>query len=185
MTLHPLLNLNTLLLLTLCSITTTAAPSVHHDPQTVHVHGMTEIQMLIGVNQIEILLESPAIDIVGFERTAKTKMEKQQVLDAKAILSRPASLFHINDIRCSTVTSIVNVHGLLENDHPHTKQSAHSGIKANYQLSCPAIDALKSIEFKIFSHFPNISELNIQWVSETEQGQRVLNASNNRLVFGN
>lgn len=186
MTLHTLLKFITLLALTMSSIAAMSGPHNHdkHNHQQAHVHGITELQLVMGVDQIEFQLASPASNIVGFEYAAKTEDEKKRVLDAKAILSNPASLFNINGIRCKTVTSLVNVHGLLSAHHERNKQNTHTEITANYQLSCPSVETVKSIEFRIFSHFPSISQLKVQWVSETEQGQRVLKKSNNRLVFG-
>jgi hypothetical protein len=161
---------------------TAYAGTHHHDKHThsqkAHVHGISQIKLAIGESSIEIQFVSPANNIVGFEHIAKTNEEKTQVQHAKAILLKSNSLFRFHGTYCQPESSVVNVHALLES------QASHKEVSAQYRFSCDSTELLNNIEFKLFEHFPIISKIDVQWISETNQGMSILSPSKNRHVVG-
>jgi hypothetical protein len=156
----------------------------HNHQKKAHIHGFSEIWLSISDNKIEVKFESPASNIVGFEHVAKTIKEKEHAQDAKSLLLKPFSLFSFNGNRCNVMSSVINGFVLLEEHDHHGQENNHTDISAEYQFSCSPTSKLKNIEIKIFESFPNISEIKVQWISETDQGMSMLKPSNNKLIIG-
>lgn len=153
-----------------------------HQEQKPHVHGVSHIELAIGDEEIELHFESPADSIVGFEHTAETSNEIQAVEQAKSHLSKAASLFTFSGTSCKSLSTVVDVHSLLST-HDHQRESSHKEVKAEYHFQCE-LPALTEIKFGFFDQFPNITEIQVQWISETKQGMAVLTQKNNQLDFG-
>jgi hypothetical protein len=169
------------------SIMVSASPrhnNEYNEQQKAHIHGLSEISLSISDNKIEIKFESPASNIVGFEHAAKTIKQKERVQYARSSISKPLSLFSISGTHCNVMSSVINGFGLLEGQEEHSQENNHIEISAQYQFECSSVAELKNIEIKIFESFPNISEIKVQWISETDQGMSILNPSNNKLIIG-
>ena len=170
--------------LTMQTHSTLSNAEPHHHAQAPHVHGTSEIQLVINNDEIEILFESPASNIVGFEHLAKTVTEKEKVKKAKTILSNPKLLFDFDNANCKSKESKVNLQALLVSGHNHAHKNSHNEISALYRFQCRSIANLKSIDIKFFDHFPNISEISTQWITSNKQGMSTLKANTHQLVFG-
>jgi hypothetical protein len=182
-----LVKTTTLFTIAMISIMVSASPrhnNEYNEQQKAHIHGLSEISLSIGDNKIEIKFESPASNVVGFEHAAKTINEKKRVQYAKLSISKPLSLFRFNGTHCNLMSSVINGFALLEEQDQHNQENNHSEISAHYQFECSSTSELKNIEFQIFEPFPNISEIKVQWISETDQGMSTLNPSNNQLIIG-
>src|SRR5690606_35462132 len=62
-----------------------------------HVHGHGTLNIAVDNARVELELEAPGMDIVGFEHEAKTDEHKAAVEAAKARLKDPLSLFKLSD----------------------------------------------------------------------------------------
>ena len=63
---------------------------------TAHTNTVLPLSLAAGAEGLEIILESPAANIVGFEHAASTDEDKKKLADAKAKLEAGADLFSIN-----------------------------------------------------------------------------------------
>ena len=151
----------------------------HQYEQKTHIHGVSEIQIVMGENQIEIQFESPANNIVGFEHNAKTAKEMQAVENAQRTLEQPQTLFTFIGASCTTKSTRADLHELLDQH----KEKNHKEISVYYQFSCSSLESLQRIDLNFFSLFSNITEIHIQWVSSINQGQSVLTPNNHQLRF--
>jgi len=186
-----LLKLSLLATVALISLSTSAGSDhnhnhSHHDEhnhmQKPHVHGVSQLELAIGNNLVEIQFDSPANNIVGFEHTAKTEKDIQAVNQAKIRLSQTEALFRFIGTSCSPLSTQVNIQGLLDK-HKH-KESSHTEISAFYRFKCDSTEDLTFIQFGLINQFPNISEIQTQWISESNQGMAVLTKKNLQLNFG-
>lgn len=176
-----------LILMTIASKAALATPHEHHQnshENTPHIHGLATIQLLISPKKIALNLESPANNIVGFEHSAVTEEDQKKLLSAKNILSRPQSLFEFHGASCSTLSSNIDMNDLQHPSAEHSHHATHKEITALYEFQCNHTHDLESISVHLFKHFPNMTEINIQWVSDTKQGASRLKANNIRLLIG-
>ena len=158
-----------LLIAAMVSIQVNAGSNNHHHEHKPHVHGVSEIQLVMSEHQIELNFESPANNILGFEHSAQSSKEKQQVLAAKEILSTTASLFTFNGTTCNPSPSVININSLLQK---HEKK--HHKISAQYHFICDSVNDLESIQIQLFNYFKNIAEIKVQWISQYKQGMEIL-----------
>jgi len=156
----------------------------HNHEQKAHVHGVSQMELAIGDNLVEIQFDSPANNIVGFEHTAKTEKDIKVVNQAKTTLGQPDTLFRFKGTSCKPLSTQINVLGLLDNHKHNHRESSHKEISAHYRFKCDSTDELTSIQFELINQFPNISEIRTQWISESNQGMVVLTQKNHQLGFG-
>ena len=97
-----------------------------HHQQEAHLHGLVEMTLAIEGNTIELNLESPAANIVGFEHPASTPEQQASVTRAKTILDMPAQLLTFIGTHCEAITQEIDVSAVLKPAEMHHKEAAHS-----------------------------------------------------------
>ena len=106
-----------------------------------HEHGHGTLNIAVEGKKLEMELEIPGADIVGFEHKAKSKQDKEAIKNAKKLLAKPLSLFVMpKDAKCEVVKAKVHLTGEDKkhdhhdhhknkhkgHDHGHKKHKAHS-----------------------------------------------------------
>jgi ABC-type Zn2+ transport system substrate-binding protein/surface adhesin len=138
---------------------------------------------------LEISLDSPAANLVGFEHKPSTDEQSQQVAKVKAQLENPTSLFDIPAaaecslsktelqaalMQVSTDTTKADAdkheheHAGEKHEHEHAadhEEHTHSDIEATWQFTCAKPAELGSISTKLFATFPAIKKLNVEWLN--------------------
>lgn len=136
-----------------------------------HAHGTGKLNIAIERRTVEIELEAPGSDIVGFEHAATTPEQKKAIADARALLAKPLALFKPPEAAgCKVTSSRVR---LVSGDHGHshghshgkakTGKSAdpHSEFEATYTLTCAKPDQLEALDLDYFKSFPRAEALDI------------------------
>jgi hypothetical protein len=177
------LNLATLGIACLLSSNLNGQASHHdHGPvhQDTHLHGHVELRVALENTSLELYLESPSVNIVGFEHRATSAQQIQAAEDAKSILESPAEIFSFSDGNCSLSQSNVNFAAILKATENHqsgadgNKDTAHrvdhSEITASYKYNCQRGGELDVIRLKLVEHFPGIEKIKVIWLTDTEQG---------------
>lgn len=181
----------------------------HHDA---HEHGVSEAKLAVDGNIVEIELESPGADIVGFEHAAKSDSDKAAVARAAGILAKGADIFApAAAARCSLIEADIDAPGMEKGhddhgdkhhgeeghahghahghkDHDDAKgekhdEDGHSEFKAHYRFRCANTDKLTHIDVKLFEQFPRARELRVQAITGTGQFVRELKPGSARLAF--
>ncbi len=165
----------------------------HHDHgnQSAHVHGLASLTLAIENNELEIELNSPAVDLVGFEHRANSLEEKSMVEKTEALLHSPEKIFSFKGSKCkakeinidtSDVTAIKNKHH-AHDEHEHHDSDRHnqdhSEVTAHYHFSCDKTNNLTTVVVNLFEHFPTLENINSMWVTEIQQGAAMLNKDKN------
>jgi hypothetical protein len=116
---HYTLGLGALLL---CDGVTQAGP---------HVHGAAELMLAAEGNKIEIILNVPAMSVVGFESQVVSAEQQQAVSDADALLRNPDQLFSLRGGQCVLEDTQVDFSAIkdvaldAEEEH-HTEEEHHA-----------------------------------------------------------
>ena len=176
---HYALGLGALLL---CGGVTQAGP---------HVHGAAELMLAAEGNKIEIILNVPAMSVVGFESQVVSAAQQQAVSDADALLRNPDQLFSLRGGQCVLedtqvdFSAITGVSVDTEEDHHTDDEHAdheqpaheeavvdedHSDIAVQYHFNCDNSAALEQLRFGPDGLPFGLEQINIMWVSESGQG---------------
>lgn len=204
------------LLSTVSAVTTLAlglgaAPSSAQDSRELdaHVHGVTKLQLAVEGNEVEIRLEAPGMDIVGFEHAASSEADKAAVDAALALLRDPASSVVLDAAAGCTLSEaeaalMSDDHGDHDEDHAedhghdddhdgdhadddhddHAEEGAgHSAFEAHYHFDCDAPEALATLSLPFFASFPNAEEIEAEYVTDAGAGAAEVTADAPQLVL--
>jgi len=200
---------NKLLVSALLIASTTAYAEKHHDhdkhdhhdekkmvKHDAHEHGVAVMNVAKIANEIQIELETPAYNVIGFEHKPKNHEQEEVVHEAIETLEKPMALFAIAGRACEVehvdVDSpfgdrhhnlppppVVDKHDHKEHGHDEKEEETHSEFQIEYHFDCKASDELLSIDAsQLFAKFPNFSEIRVQWLSNSQQGSVELSAKN-------
>ena len=176
---HYALGLGALLL---CGGVTQAGP---------HVHGAAELMLAAEGNKIEIILNVPAMSVVGFESRVVSAEQQQAVSDADELLRHPDQLFSLRGGQCrledtqvdfSAITDVsldAEAEHHAEEEHAAHEHSAHaeaavdedhSDIGVQYHFNCDNSAALEQLRFGPDGLPFDLEQINVMWVTELGQG---------------
>ena len=153
-----------------------------HGSLSAHEHGVGRLNAALDGQTLELELESPAMNLVGFEHAATTDADKAKVAAVRAQLEKPLVLFNLPKA-AGCVVATQELESPLFGDKPdaddHDEEDAkdghehhhdHSEIHAHYQLSCSAPGALKTLDLaNIFNTFPATQKIQVQLISPSGQ----------------
>lgn len=157
-----------------------------HDSLDKHEHGVASLNVALDGQTLEIQLESPAMNLVGFEHTANSDADKAKVASTLQQLERPQALFALPiEAKCALQQSDLDspLFGATAHEHEHN-QPAHSDIDASYRFTCGNPQALKVLELgTFFGTFPGTTKLQVQLIGPNGQQGAELAEGNTRLSF--
>lgn len=172
-----------------------------HGSLGAHEHGVASLNVALDGQTLELQIDSPAMNFVGFEHAAKSDADKAKVAAAKAELEKPIELFGLTAGACQVTKQELESplfgdhdhhHDDAAHDHDHDHDHAdadeheheHSDIEASYQLSCKQADALKQLDLsELFKRFPATQKIQVQLIGPSGQQGAELTAAQPRLNF--
>ncbi|HDZ57946.1 MAG TPA: DUF2796 domain-containing protein [Pseudomonas xinjiangensis] len=199
-------------LLTLCVATAHAqehghGSKDHHDHANepgdslaAHQHGVGSLNLIVDGATIEIELNSPANNLIGFEHTPSSEADIARVKDAMSALKQANDLFLLPAAADCTAEAVELESPLFQavadeghvDDSTHEHQghvdasadgATHSDIQAHYRFTCSEPAALDQIEVAVFAVFPATEKLILQAIGERGQQGGELTAENNIIRF--
>ncbi|AYC31417.1 DUF2796 domain-containing protein [Pseudomonas cavernae] len=175
-----------------------AAHADHHEDHEAHgslgahEHGVATLNVALDAQALEIALESPAMNLLGFEHAASSAEDQARVAAARAQLEQPLALFGLpaaagcsvsaKDLRSPLFGGPAEKHEHGDDDHAAAHESEHSDIDAGYKLSCSHPEALEGLDLGVFfKAFPATQKLKVQLIGPNGQQGAELTPSNSRL----
>lgn len=155
-----------------------------HGSLGAHEHGVGRLNAGLDGQTLELELESPAMNLVGFEHVATSDADKAKVAAARARLEQPLALFNLPKAAGCVVENQELESPLFgdqpdaDNDHDedakdedgHEHHHDHSEIHAHYQLTCATPAALKTLDLaNIFTSFPATRTIQVQLIGPSGQ----------------
>ena len=156
-----------------------------------HVHGAAELMLAAEGNRVEIILNVPAMSVVGFESQVASEEQQQRVNEAAALLRNPSQLFSLRGGQCTLEDALVDFSAITDgplhteeehhsdNEHATHKHSAHeeavadedhSDIAVQYHFNCDNSSALEQLRFGPDGLPFELEQISVRWVSESGQG---------------
>mgnify|MGYP001017660721 FL=1 len=151
-----------------------------HGSLGAHEHGVGRLNAVLEGQTLELELESPAMNLVGFEHTATTDADKAKVAAVRAQLEKPLALFSLAKAAGCEVASQKLESPLFgdkpEADDDHDEDAKdehhhdHSEIHAHYSFTCATPGALKTLDLaNIFNTFPATQKIQVQLIGPSGQ----------------
>ncbi|WLQ12552.1 DUF2796 domain-containing protein [Hahella aquimaris] len=161
-----------------------------------HVHGAATMNLALEEGNLVVELESPAMNLVGFEHAPATDEERQQVEKAAALLNKGEELFGLTPAAgCKLLSAEVDgdifdydedgghkehEHGDDEGEHDH-HEDGHSDIDASYIFECGDSGKLTSVDVLLFKYFPGLKDLDVQVIGPKGQTALELNPEKHQI----
>lgn len=161
-----------------------------------HVHGVSVLNMALTDKGVYLELESPAMNMLGFEHAPRDAQQEAAVHDVEEQLKNAEALFTLaSEAKCRVVEVQVEhkvlteerenheVHG-EHNDHAHHKHDrGHSEFHGLYQFECAQPEKIQALEVQLFSLFPGLEKLEVQLLTPGGQTARELTQQDNQISW--
>jgi hypothetical protein len=148
-----------------------------HGSLGAHEHGVGRLNAVLDGQALQLELESPAMNLVGFEHVATIDADKAKVAATRAQLEKPLALFNLPGAAGCVVAS-QKLESPLFGDKPDADDDHdgdehhhdHSEIHAHYQFTCAKPEALKTLDLaNIFNTFPATQKIQVQLIGPSGQ----------------
>ena len=164
-------------LLPACVALATAFASLHaqaHEPGA-HVHGVAELRVVVDGSQLQISLESPLDNLLGFEHVPRTDVQRTAVRQMARTLRDAGDVFAPTAAaHCRLTTVRLASSAALGESIEATPADGdgHADLDADFSWTCDAPQALAGVDVDLMRHFPNLRRLKVQVAAPS--GQRAL-----------
>jgi hypothetical protein len=158
-----------------------------------HSHGEGRLAIAIEGQRLQMELEVPASDILGFEHAPNTVAQTKALADAKSKLAQLKGLFLLTpEADCKLASADVDVLGAAagkdaghahehgkqagaaeSNDHDH-EHGSHSEFKVVYEVACAAPAKLGTVAFDYFKSFAGAQRLDVTVIGPKGQSSYVV-----------
>ena len=165
-----------------------------------HVHGLTELNVVIVNQNVQIEFISPAINLLGFERASNSPEENKlfnQVLeDLRAVewllgdqledcqMSTP--VFEAPEFGSHEMSEGHEEHEHEHEEHEHENHEHetgdHADFRVQYLFDCRSAPP-SNFTVTAFDRFVGIEEISVRWIVGRQQGVSNLTPSNATLSF--
>ncbi|SDQ96606.1 Protein of unknown function [Pseudomonas grimontii] len=157
-----------------------------HGSLGAHEHGVGRLNAVLDGQALELELDSPAMNLVGFEHVATSAADKAKVAAARKQLENPLALFNLPKA-AGCVISTQELNSPLFGDKPeadhddddhdddakdgaHEHHHDHSEIHAHYQFTCATPTALGNLDLtQVFKTFPATQKIQVQLIGPSGQ----------------
>ena len=160
-----------------------------------HVHGLTELNVVIANQNVQIEFISPAINLLGFERASNSPEESKLFNEVLEDLQAVEWLLgdQLKDCQMSTpvfeapeFASHEMSEGHEEHEHEHEEHeyeaSDHADFRVQYLFDCQSAPP-SDLNVTAFDRFMGIEEISVRWIVGRQQGVSNLTKNNAKLNF--
>ncbi len=165
-----------------------------------HVHGLTELNLVIANQNVQIEFISPAINLLGFERASNSPEENKLFNEVLEDLQAAEWLLSDQLEDCQMSTPVLEApefgshemsEGHEEHEHEHGEHEHedhehvtgdHADFRVQYLFDCRSAPP-NNFTVTAFDRFVGIEEISVRWIVGRQQGASNLTPSNATLSF--
>ena len=148
-----------------------------HGTLGAHEHGVARLNAVLDGNTLELELDSPAMNLVGFAHMASSDADKAKVAAVRQQLEQPLKLFALassagcKEDQQELESPLFGDAAKADDDgDEHEKGHVHSDINAHYQLTCATPEKLTQIDLApLYKAFPATQKINVQLIGPNGQ----------------
>ena len=167
-----------------------------------HVHGLTELNVVIANQNVQIEFISPAMNLLGFERASnspeESKLFNEVVEDLQAAewlfgdqlkdCQMSAPVFEAPEFASHEMSEGHEEHAHEHEEHEHVHEdheheaSDHADFRVQYLFDCQSAPP-SDLTVTAFDRFMGIEEISVRWIVGRQQGVSNLTKNNAKLNF--
>jgi Protein of unknown function (DUF2796) len=145
-----------------------------------HQHGAATLEVTLDGGTLQIALDGPGDNFLGFEHAPRTDAEKKTVARVEQQLKQPAQLLSPSPAAaCQAEPPRVEI----KLPTPGS-QETHSDIEAEWSWRCGQPGALAHVDVELFKRFPRLKELRVQIATPQTQKTLILKPGAPRIRLG-
>jgi hypothetical protein len=158
-----------------------------HRQLNAHEHGSASLNWVLENQHLQLMLDSPAVNVLGFEHAPQDGVEKQTLENVIETLNQPDKVVVISGGDCQFKSSVIT--NLFEDDsetehHDGFKHEVeHSDLNAEYTYTCYKPSKIKYIDVRLFNTFSGFEKIESQWITDTSQGAITLRADSHIIMI--
>lgn len=190
---RPMTNLITTNLITTLALSTT--PALAGDNPGAHQHGQAVLQIAVEGQAMDVMLSSPAFNLLGFEYSPRSEAEHSRQDQVRDWLSS-TPLLRLTEGNCQVTAGQIDLHDdgstekhehADEHEHEHEHEphgdehqatTTHRDVEVSQTIRCDRPIAGQEIGSPLLEQFTNLEELRVEWLSEHGQGSSELSQDN-------
>jgi len=160
-----------------------------------HVHGVATVDVALDGRRLEIDVDSPLDNLVGFEHAPRSGKEREAIDRMVASFGRPETLFAPTAAAACAVKSVqlaspvidaslLAAHGVTALPPAQLHEEAgHADLDAAIVFDCARPESLERLEVRMFAAFARVVRIDAQVVTSERQFAARLTASANAIAF--
>ena len=171
-----------------------------------HEHGVGMLSIAVEGNEVEMELNVPGSDVVGFEHVPSSESERQEVMKGVKTLRAVNGIINLSSEANCRVEEIEVSSGLMEDQkddhgdshkhkheakdhddhkegHKDKEKEIHAEFIAHYHFHCDNPKKLTGAKLNFFKAFPSAHELEVKWITPKGQGAAELTAKSPNFTF--
>ena len=154
-----------------------------------HVHGLTELNIVVVSRDLQIEFVSPAMNLLGFERQSTSPEETELLNEVVSKLQTAEWLVGNTLDNCQMSTPVFEApsfggheeHESHEGHEGHEDEfETHADFRVQYLFNCLSAPPAE-IVVTAFDHFNGIEEISARWIVGRQQGLSQLTRGNTLL----
>ena len=167
-----------------------------HEPGA-HVHGLATLEVAIDGAAVQISLDSPLDNLLGFERAPRNEKERQSVKAMALKLHQADTLFVFTPaaqcrLESARLESAVLAPALLApaSDFVQSSDTAkadssdvHAELAATWHFQCAVPQALQGIDVRLFQQFSGLKRIDAAVAGPKGQSSAKLSPKSTRLKW--
>ena len=159
-----------------------------------HVHGVGKLDVVLDDKTLSLHLDSPLINLIGFEHAANSDKDRQAAKDMAKTLRNAAAMFVTSAAAGCTVSSVNLTSAAIEpallgqsnsaaKAAGHADEDGHADLDADFVFQCAAPEKLQAMDVKLFDAFKGFVSIDVQLVTAKRQAAAKLTAASSSLAF--
>ena len=140
----------------------------HHNA---HPHGQAKLNIVLDQGELFVALETPAVNILGFEHAPNTTTQQAVLKQANITLSDSQNVVQVTGGDCKLMAQDIDMpftdkhqeNSEVEHDD-HEDHEGHTDVHAEYTFKCANESLVKSLNVSVFKHFGAFKGIDTVWV---------------------
>lgn len=167
------------------------SPAMAHEA---HVHGVGKLDVAVDGNTLSLHLDSPLVNLIGFEHAATSDADRQAASNMAKILRDASKVFVTTAAAGCTISTVHLVSAAIDpvllgepaasgKSVAHADHDGHADLDADFVFHCSAPDRLQNIDVKLFDAFKGFVRIDVQLVTAKRQAAAKLSGAASNLIF--
>ena len=150
-----------------------------------HEHGVARVEVAVEGSAVNVRLDSPLDNLVGFERAPRNDAERKRVDAALRLFDRGGKLFAVDPAAQCKLQAVELSSQVLKLGPPgEPDPDGHAELAADFHFHCARAEHAGFVETDLFAAFPRVQRIDAQAVTAKAQREVTLQRPHRRIPLG-